>query len=83
MAMYKAKFKECEAEQWLGTDESYRRICEFVDQVLPYNDEEGKLTLTTHGQERIVREKDFVVKQSDGSFLPYTEKYFHQFWELK
>lgn len=55
-----------EAVRWTATDDSYDAVCRFVGELLPNNDEEGKLTLTTPHGARVVRDGDWVVKDADG-----------------
>lgn len=83
MARYRSRPAECEAEQWTGTDDSYRKVCAFVGRLLPWNDEEGELTVVTaHGHETIVSEGDYVVAEPDGrGHYPCKPDIFNKRWE--
>lgn len=83
MARFRSKPGFLDAEQWTGTDASYKKVCDFVGHLLPWNDEQGELkVVTAHGHETIVSENDWVAAEPDGrGHYPIKPDIFARRWE--
>jgi hypothetical protein len=70
-----------EAVRWLATDLSYKKVCEFVGQQLPYNDEEGQLTIATREGDMIASERDWIIRGVKGEYYPCKPDIFEASYE--